>query len=131
MCAIDYCDERFSVYWKRWNVTARKEHSCDECNRKIAKGEKYLYAFGVYDGNGDSYHTCSHCAVAVKWLTDNCGGFLHGGVLEDIEEHINDYPDIRTGLIRLAIGMKRRWRRFSADALMPIPPQAKAISVGA
>lgn len=127
MCAIDYCDEPFSVYWTKENVTARKEHKCDECHRVIAIGEKYLYSFGVYDHQGYNYHICAHCTIAAKWLTDNCGGFLHEGVLEDIEQHIEEYPGM-VGLIRFKIGMKRSWKRFSGPGLMPIPRQAQAIS---
>ena len=129
MCAIDGCDDNFTVYELRDIRKARKEHQCDECTRTIAIGEPYLYAFGVFDGDGNSYHMCAHCRVAANWLRENCGGFLHCGVTEDIEEHIREYPDLRRGLLRFQIGFRRKWKRFSGDGLMRIPPQAKAIDV--
>jgi len=53
----------------------------------------------------------------------NCGGFLHAGVSEDINEHIHEYwriPDMAFGLSRLKFGMQRQWRGFKSP-LLPIP----------
>jgi hypothetical protein len=129
MCAIDSCDDRFTTYRLQDIKRAKTAHKCDECHREIAAGEPYLYAFGAYEGRGASYYICAHCRVAAVWLRENCGGFLHCGIDEDIGDHINEYPDLRAGLLRFKIGMRRKWRRFSGPGLMPIPPQAKPIQV--
>lgn len=128
MCAIDYADDAFTIY-RRKTAKARKAHKCDECAREIQAGETYFYAFGVYDGRGSSYHTCAHCAVATEWLVTNCGGFLHGGVQEDIEDHTSEYPGLKRGLDRFIVGMRRKWRKFSDDELMPLPRQALPITI--
>jgi hypothetical protein len=41
---------------------ARVEHKCCECSTVIAKGQKYQYLSGVWDGRGDSFKTCLPCA---------------------------------------------------------------------
>lgn len=126
MCAIDG-GEMYYPYRVQNVKRARKEHRCDECNRTIAIGESYRYAFGVLDGDANHHHICAHCRVAADWLIDNCSGYLHCGVLEDIQEHVDQYRYF--GLARLKAGMLRKWRRFGGDGLMPIPRQAKPISV--
>lgn len=126
MCMVDYGDP-CSVYSAR-DVTARKEHRCAECGRCISVGERYRYAFGVQDYPFWA-HTCAHCIVAQKWLVLNCGGFLHEGVIEDISEHVIEYPDLAFGLSRLKKGMQRQWRSFKGSGLLPIPHIPDGISV--
>lgn len=41
---------------------ARKDHTCCECAETIPAGQKYTYSHGVWDGHGNSYKTCLHCA---------------------------------------------------------------------
>ena len=108
-------------------VVARKSHICEECGRDIAIGERYRYAFLVCDGDAISCHACAHCAVAQEWLTENCRGYCWSAVREDLEEHINEYPDLAFGLSRLTTGMKRKWRAFSNDGLLRIPTQPRSI----
>lgn len=42
-------------------VTARKEHKCGECRMIIAKGEKYAYTSGLYDGGFSVDKVCRRC----------------------------------------------------------------------
>lgn len=49
--------------------TARKDHKCCECHRKILKGEKYLYSSGIWDGEPDSYKQCSICGEVANAAT--------------------------------------------------------------
>lgn len=130
MCAIDDCDDRYDPYSIKDVKRARKEHTCDECCRKIAVGEPYLYVFGVLRGyGGNSHYTCAHCRVAANWLRSNCGGFVHSGVQEDIEQHVEEYPALAFGLSRFIVGMRRQWKRFDGNGLMRVPRQAKPIEV--
>ena len=46
--------------------TARTEHKCSECGRKIIIGEVYEYSWGVWSGEQDTYKTCSDCLSARK-----------------------------------------------------------------
>lgn len=101
--------------------TARKQHKCDECSRIINVGEQYTYDFTVHGRDVDEYHTCQHCAVARKWLSNNCGGWIYSEVCEEIQEHAEEYPSIAMPLYRVAVGMRREWRRFTSEDLMPIP----------
>lgn len=41
---------------------ARKDYKCCECNAVIRKGEKYLYIFGVWEGDASSFRMCALCA---------------------------------------------------------------------
>jgi hypothetical protein len=100
---------------------AKKVRRCDECGRTIGEGEHYKYAFCVYEGHGEQYAMCQHCAVAARWLVNNCGGFLHHGVWEDFEEHINEYPRMAFSLLRLSVARRRRWERFDRTGLMDVP----------
>jgi hypothetical protein len=114
MCAIDGADGSYAVYNRRI-VKARKAHKCDECHRDILPGQFYEKVSGLNSEDGghwDVWHTCDHCRVACDWLTENCGGFLHAAVLEDIEEHVDEYHEhsrMARGLQRLVVGMKRGW----------------------
>ena len=121
MCMWDNGDESYKVYLSEMR-TARKPHSCVECQRVINAGEKHSFAKGLYDGVWDCHRTCAHCSVAQKWLIANCGGFLLEGVWEDLEEHIREYPQLRFSLGRLSIARRRRWMRFDDTGLMSLPP---------
>jgi hypothetical protein len=125
---IDGCDDPYTIYNPHKPTRAAKEHKCAECFRPIAVGETYYRATGLYDGQWDTHHTCSHCYVACQWLVDNCGGFLHGGVDEDIYEHVRDYR--RPDLLRLVVGIRRKWQRKRGAGLRQIPRLPRPIAIG-
>ena len=52
-------------------VTARKQHKCCECHKKISAGEKYQYAFVVSDDDISVFKTCVSCVSAIDWLMSN------------------------------------------------------------
>lgn len=115
MCMIDDGDTP-RVHSSRM-VKARKEHKCDECGRTICKGEPYEYTFIVMD-SASEYHTCQHCLVGCKWLSDTCDGYILGGVKGDLYEHAVDYD-----LLPLAIFydcMRKKWHDEDGS-MMPIP----------
>lgn len=126
MCAIDG-GERPDVYSGTYIKAARKPHKCEECSRTIDVGEPYHRAFMVYDRIVSTFLTCQHCCVGHGWLLDNCGGFMHAGLIEEMSEHIEEYPDISFGLYRIKAGMLRRWKRFDGAGLMPVQPMPASI----
>lgn len=122
MCMVD-----FDGHWEFLNVKtqkARKEHICNECWRTIKPGEEYEYSFGRFDGEAQEHKTCTHCQVPTAWLAQECGGSLYEMVLEDIEDHLKG-GSFRYDLARLAVGMRRKWKRFTGNGLMPIPALPK------
>lgn len=123
MCRIDET-ERPTVS-TTFSFTARKQHKCCECNRTISPGEKYLSTKNLYEGHWDTFRTCSHCAVAQRWLAENCGGWVFEQVGEEIEEHADEYPALAPGLLAVADGIKRRWT--DGSGLMPIPEMPASI----
>lgn len=116
MCSTDY--DVASVYNEKM-ARATKDHVCTECGRTIKKGESYKNVWGVWVFGHDTYKTCQHCRVAQEWLSDECGGFLHGGLDEEILEHAFEYR--KTFLYRWIIGIRRGWKKFNSDGLMPLP----------
>lgn len=64
MCDCDI-GEAPACYTERIR-TARKDHRCSECRRRIRAGEKYKYVSGIWDGYPSSYKTCSRCQVATE-----------------------------------------------------------------
>lgn len=129
MCMIEtwegYCD-----FTRRSAHTARrKTHLCYECLRTIAIGERYVYDSQMYEGHLDRYITCWQCDVARAWLLKHCRGWLFGGVVVDIEQHIEEHDEERSEreafadappaeadvaedrlLSHLARGMRQQWR---------------------
>ena len=71
------CDDALmpAVYESR-TVVAAKEHRCYECGSVIAKGEKYEYAKGLYDGDWQDYHTCLACEECKALTDEECHGSL-------------------------------------------------------
>lgn len=108
-----------AVYRSRIQRT-RKERRCYECGRKITIGESYQNAILVYEGHRCTFATCEHCQVAMAWLSENCGGYVHGGVWKDLEEHIGQFPTLAYPLSRLKVGRQRMWERFDRTGLMAI-----------
>lgn len=121
MCMVDFSDGRVTVIRDEWRK-ARKAHKCNECFRVIAAGERYSFEFFTFDGDCNSHRTCEHCMVVRGWLTDECGGFLYGGVEEDIHEHASEGYGFRVKL--LSIGISRNWRRKDGR-MWPVPRPPK------
>lgn len=112
MCSIDDCDERYEPYSRTRHKAARR-YTCEECGTPIHHGDRYERAAGCYDGHWNTHRICIACAEGpCDWLARECGGFLHGGVQEDLEEHWDEYRhapiDERMVLGRLIISMRRR-----------------------
>jgi len=105
MCRVDDGD-RADLY-SIANRIARKEHRCGECRRTILVGEPYERHSMVYEGTASDHIICSHCAVLSAWIGVQCGGTVCGELIEDIEEHAQEYN--RTDLKELALEARGQW----------------------
>ena len=119
MCMVDG-GEPATLYRDKVVARARKVHECAECGRTIELGEQYHTATMLYDGWWSTFASCVHCMAAEAWLKDQCGGFLHGGVLQDLQEHVDELPFTEPGskvrLLRLIVGVQHGWRRITNPA---------------
>lgn len=62
------------------DVTARKEHCCDWCGKRIRVGEKYHYETFIFDGEFCSWHAhlaCSRVASEIWDYVDPDEGMDH------------------------------------------------------
>ena len=103
MCRVDdYDPPQFSC---STTPVARKEHSCEECNGKIRRGERYIRVAGKYDGEmyayalcetckawGDAYHVAQrqHCK-GESWSWEL--GRMWEDICEFVEEHLGYNPE--------------------------------------
>lgn len=120
MCAIDD-GERYDFYRNAMRK-ARKARPCSECGREIQAGESYECAEGMYDSTWYRHATCSHCIAARLWLKVECGGWLHEGVLEDLEAHWGEgssYTSVWLG--RAIVGLRKQWKRRDGALMEALP----------
>lgn len=93
-CSTVYCDiDDYCMLLKQTRPKARKEHKCTECKRVIKQGESYLYEVTLYDGDLDTWKTCSDCeAIREEFFKS---GYIYGEILFYLLEHIyNSEGDI-------------------------------------
>lgn len=123
MCMVEY-GEPATIYNARVVAHSRKPRRCEECRRSIEIGDAYHSASMLYDGLWSTFDTCEHCMAAQRWLIAQCGGFLHGGVDEDLREHLTELtfrPGEAVALLRIIVGIRRQWKSFADPAkLMPV-----------
>ena len=122
MCMIDNGDGMVTMIAET-RPKARKQHKCAECRRQLDAGENYVRERLKFDGDLTNHRTCVHCEVVRKWLQDECGGFLFGGIRDDIEEHAAETSTYGLGVARLAIGMRWKWRGKRGLLRIPSVPQ--------
>jgi len=113
--------EHYQVWSSRKIGHARKEHRCDECHRQVLIGEPYTVYNGLFDGKWQSHPTCQHCmAGPVEWLMQNCRGFCHNAVSDDLIEHFENEDGYPAGdkfrLGRLIVGMGKQWKGWKVPA---------------
>lgn len=120
MCLVDESDGPVITIGADERPRAKRQHRCSECRRTIDPGERYLRERYVADGVFRVHKTCAHCEVARAWLQDECGGWLYGGVEEDIRQHCEDGSGYSMSLYRIAVGMDWRWHT-PRGRLLPIP----------
>ena len=91
MSCICYCDAEAPEFYNAKDVVARKQHKCSECGEDIKAGETYEYLFGKWGGETTTYKTCSDCLnLRFALGTTPCYCLVHGSLLEDFSETINE-----------------------------------------
>jgi hypothetical protein len=95
--------------------SARKVHRCCECNGYINPGQQYQLCSGSWDGQMDSFKTCSVCLAAREWATaqpewasDGEHLYYFGRLPEDLANLVPEIP----------VGDGRRFRCLRHRALM-------------
>lgn len=113
MCRVDYaepCDVFNQVARK-----ARYQQSCGECGCAIMPGSRYEFVSMLYEGHWSTARTCLDCFAGRDWLTEECGGYIVGEVLDELLEHHREgeYGEQSPiTLLRLIVGMQRRNPRY-------------------
>jgi len=105
MCNTDY---DYARVYRQDFIRARKKHYCSECGGAINPGFTYQYTFGAWDKKPSIFKTCIDCCVPQKWLSVECGGYLHGGLREEVLEHAQEYR--KMFLYRWVVEMDKRRR---------------------
>lgn len=121
MCRVDDA-EPCDVYTDVMR-TARMEHRCSECSATIHSRERYEHVTMLYDGHWATFKTCLACIDDRGWLVEQCGGFLHGEVQDELVEHWQEREfgdDGPLALARRIVGMRRR-RPGNRPVLDPAP----------
>lgn len=123
MCMVDSANGFVTVLTEPRMVKARKVHLCDECCRFIQAGEHYERGSHIWEDELNTTRVCRQCRVARKWLVSRCGGWVYGGVQQDIREHAQEWAETPDGwwLALTEELMKRRWLGGLAPALPPPP----------
>jgi hypothetical protein len=127
MCMADSCDFEGTHLGTAKHV-ARKDHRCGDCGRIIGKGESYMVGSWASEGRIERMKMCAHCRVVADWLEANCGGYVWGGLIEDLREHIEEYagvyPPVVLDLKRIDVMADHDWRFKRgprAGQLLPVP----------
>jgi hypothetical protein len=95
MCLIENDDERSSFDREKLRK-ARKEHKCHECSKKIEKGQNYKEIVSCYEGSFYLRKHCTTCDMAADWLSKNCGGWVYDHIVDDVLDHVSEYPNDQT-----------------------------------
>jgi hypothetical protein len=77
-----------------------------------------MRAAGKTEGDMWQAKMCAHCHAGAALLQKHCGGWLFGGVQEDLQDHISEVLPWSMRAARLVVGMRRKWRRFDGNGMM-------------
>lgn len=120
MCRIDYADDSEGQWLTEpHEVTSRKPHKCEDCGREIAKGERYYSGAWVGEFGLTPLSMCSQCVVAGRWLKKVCGGHFWPGVIEELQEHLDEEPDLYSRPLDLLVKLGKDHRQFHGQ-LVPV-----------
>jgi len=94
---------------------ARKQFKCYECHHAILPGDKYERNASLYEGRWNIARTCPRCLAAREYITAHapCFCWLHGSMLDDARETVNQYGHVSAGFY---IGAMKRILRAERQA---------------
>ena len=107
------CGDGPEAFWERHSV-AKKWHRCNECGGHIQPGERYWAVRGIWEGDAQSFKTCSECEDLQNEASDrnDCLCYSFGETHQNIVDLAGDEGDerwTRYVLARIAdIRMRRR-----------------------
>lgn len=107
--------------------TARKEHRCYSCSRRIQAGEIYARLTGRWDGHFYSSAVCVQCDTFMSELHDHgiedwdTGGFAWPAEID--WQNIADLGSVR--LMRALVLFRRRWTHRDGS-VYPYPAEVPA-----
>lgn len=111
-CECDY-DSVLEVMDERIVKAARKDHKCSECQRTIKAGESYEFVFGIADGEGCTYKTCSHCLALREWIKAHIPCFcwaytmMREDAINTAHAAANEAPGLLFGAYRREVAIRR------------------------
>ena len=105
-CSVDVCSDGAITVLKEKIVTAKKEHKCSECGRKIKKEESYEYASGVWETKLNIYKTCLDCLSLRKQFFKD--GFCYNAIWEMFEEEFRDTEIPESCISKLTPGARAK-----------------------
>ncbi len=108
-----YCDYERPEFYERTTRTARKAHKCYECDRLIARGERYEYVAAKNDGQLWTAKTCSRCLDLRDYVLAHvpCSCWTHGNMIEEVladaETWNHEAPGLMFGALRRRVAINR------------------------
>ena len=119
MCMMEDA-EPWTLYRQEERRSAR-DRRCDECQRDVAKGERYLYWTGLFDGYWSTGQVCLQCYEAARWLRVACEGYLWNAIAEDLAEHVTGEESYlrSAALTRVVRWQAAKWRNRAGE-LRPV-----------
>ena len=116
----DY-DERY--YYRRRVRPTTQGVKCSECRRALRPLEEHERVHAEWQDGPQTYRTCDDCRSIIDAFF--CNGFIHGTVLEDLQNHIDDMlGEISSGCIvdltpkareRVCRYIEETWANLEAD----------------
>lgn len=93
-----YCEGEPPEFCEVSNVkAARAEHVCEECRRRILRGEPYEYTRGKWEGYFSVFHVCADCVALRQWAVASvpCFCWAFGNLHEEVREMVREVaPDV-------------------------------------
>lgn len=111
-CECDF-DYTLNVLDERIVKAARKDHKCSECRRTIKAGESYEFIFGIGEGEGQTFKTCTHCIALREWVKAHvpcfCWAFtqMREYALETAQAAAHEAPGLLFGAYRREVAIRR------------------------
>ena len=111
------CDWDPPTVYRRAEHIAGTPHVCSECGATIAPGERYEFAWGIWDGVPDCFDTCCRCRALRDWVAARipCLCWQHGNLradcLQAAQACAEDARGLLFGVLRREVLIQRYARR--------------------